>query len=77
MTRCTFILLTKHRMARPDRLTSFVCFDTVSRTKGRRRQKSASDPVKKLWLNSDVAIFEHRYPTFTAILITADGALSP
>ncbi len=77
MTRRMFILFTKHRMARPDRLVSFVCCDPESSANGKRHHQSASNQAKKLRPNSDVAIFEPRSSTFTAILITTDGSLSP
>ncbi len=77
MTRRTFMLLTKHWMAQPDRLISFVCCDPESRANGKQRHKSAFYQVKKLWPNSDVATFEPRSATFTAILITAEDTLSP
>ncbi len=77
MTRRTFILFTKHRMAKPGRLISFVCRDRESRTKGKRRHKSASYRGKKLWPSSDVAIFELRSASGKTIPITADRKLSP
>lgn len=77
MMRRRFILFTKHRKAKPDRLISFVCRDPESRANGKRRHKSALYRVRKLWPISDVAIFETRFATFTANLITADGTLSP
>lgn len=77
MTRRTFILFTKHRMAQPGRLISFACCDPESRANGKRCHKSSSNRAKKIRPYPDVAIFEPRPATFTAILITADSTLSP
>lgn len=77
MTRRTFILFTKHRIAKPGRLISFVCRDRKSSAKGKRRHKSASYRGKKPGMKSDVAIFESQSVRGKTIPIIADRKLSP